>query len=130
MEPKTAIIILSILAFPYILYGWLFGFTLVKKLIEKEWRKQKGLLSAYERLSSEDRMNLDLQRVKTEPQKEVKIKESAWLGSPTPREEIVMKNEQVLKEGLLEHPQEGKWETPKEAEKTVLSKEDILARVG
>jgi hypothetical protein len=110
------IIALILYLAPYLMYGWLFGATLVKKLLEKEWRKEKGLLSAYERLSSEDRMELDLKRTKISVKDEPLKNESAWLGAPTPRQENVERNEKVFKEGLIETPPEGKWETPQDIE--------------
>ena len=113
---EILLIIGGILFAPYVLYWWLFGCTLVKLLIKKEWTKPKGLLSAYERLTPEDRMRLDLQRTKAEQETEKHVSTSAWMGSPTPREEMVQKVEQPLKEGIVDHPQGGEWQTPAEAE--------------
>ena len=115
------IIVLVLALLPYLIYGWLFGLTLIKRLIQSEWKEAKGLLGAYRRLTPEQRMDLEIKRVKTEETEPPKSpNDSAWLGSPTPKEELIAKTEQGLKEGIVEHPQEGKWETPKEAEAKVV----------
>ena len=104
---ELLIVILIILISPFLLYGFLYGLVLVKRLIEKELKAERGLLEAYGKLSSEQRMELDLKRKETE--------KTGWLTSPSPRQENAERVE-VLKEGLIDHPQGGEWETPKDQE--------------
>lgn len=123
--------VIGLLLGPYLMYGWLYGLTLVKKLYDKEWKEKKGLLGAYERLTPEERMNLDLQRTRTQPPKEEPAKQdTAWLGNPTPREENIERNEKVYKEGLVTTPAEGRWETPQDVEPTKPVQTSQPARVA
>ena len=80
---------------PYVVLFWIFGWTLVKRIVGKEWRGNKGLadtVSKWEGLSSEERMEAIRPGNTTR-----------WIQSPTPTEENLMRNEQVYKEGII-HP--------------------------
>lgn len=115
---ELLIIIVGILLAPYLMLAWLYSLTKVKQLYDKEWKEHKGLLGEFERLSPEERMNLDLKRISTKPKEEIKenLDRPGWLGNPTPRQENLDRNETVYKEGLVTTPGEGKWETPADVE--------------
>lgn len=93
-----AIIIISILLFPYVLFAWMYGFICIKRLCEKEWRKPHDVLKAYEHLTPDQRMQMNLQTV---------VEKSAWLDSPNP-EEAQLKRQQVEKQERL---RQGTWES-------------------
>ena len=90
MEP-VIVIIVSILALPYLAYGWLYGLSLLKNLFENEWRKQKGLLRAYENLTPEQRMEGELKRIVLDEGK------GKWLEQPTPKEAEKFEQEVIVK---------------------------------
>ena len=115
------IIVSSLLVAPYLLYGWLFGLTLVKRLYDRDWKKAKGLLSGYERLTPEQRMNLEIHRDEptTPTQQQPKDNNNTqWLGSPTPQAEIREQNKAVFEEGVKHIIPESKWESHEEASKS------------
>ena len=101
--------LITFLILPYLFYVWLFGIVLSKKLYEKEIKAVKGLLREFQKLSSEQRMEIDLKRDKEEPKK------STWLDSPSPRLENEKRKEE-LKEPILEISSKGKWEDQKDQE--------------
>lgn len=103
------IILIIGLTLPYLLYGWLYGASLVKRLYEKEFKSERGLLQEYQKLSSEERMEFDLKR------KEEKPKKSEWI-SPLSPTEVNISHKAAVKEGILETSPAGKWEDQKDQE--------------
>ena len=94
---ETIIIIAAILVFPYVLFFWVYGFIRVKQLISKELTKAKSLLVSYERLSAEDRMELDRKII----EKKAPVGKTEWVTSPTPRQEAAARIDVLPKEGIL-----------------------------
>ncbi len=112
------IIIAGLLIAPYLMYGWLFGLTLIKRLYDKEWKETKGLIGAYEKLTPEQRMDLEIHRDQptTPTQQQPKSdKTTQWLGSPTPQAELKSQNEQAFREGLVHKTPVTGWESNEEA---------------
>ena len=91
--------ILILLIFPYVLFVWIYGCILIKRLVEKELRKPQDILQRYESLTPDQRMTLNLQPI-VKPQSE-------WLDSPSP-EEAALKRHQVEKQERL---RQGTWES-------------------
>ena len=95
------VIVASVIFLPYLIWIVLFGCTLIKKLVEKEWQPKRGLVKAvakWEGLSAEDRMEVERKSIKEKEEK------SGWVGAPSAKEEVVAMNEKVFKEGLT-HPE-------------------------
>jgi len=110
MEQIIAIAFIFIgLFLPYILFVWLYGVTLIKKLYEKEWIKQKGIKESvvkWEQLTPEERMEISRQEISDSEW-------TKWLGSPTPQDEQRMRDEKVFQEGLV-HPPKTDIQMPKD----------------
>lgn len=101
---ETFLIIIGLLlTAPYLIFVWLFGLTLAKRLFDKEWKTAKGLLGTYEKLTPEERMGLEVKEIS---------KKTQWVTAPTAKEEERIKNETAFKEGLVDNPPVGGWETP------------------
>lgn len=113
MELSTIITILGIFLSPYLGFVWLYGFVLIKRLLQKELTRKKGLLSHYARLTPEQRMDL---QVKGEPTTQTVPEEQkvGWLGTPSPRAVQKAADERVLKEGLRRREEpKGNWQEAK-----------------
>ena len=105
-------IVASIVLVPYLIWVVLFGYTLIKKLIEKEWQPKRGLVKAvarWEEMSAEQRMEVEKQRIADKEEK------GTWVTSPTAKEEEVAMNDKVYKEGLLHPMPTTEVQTPAEA---------------
>jgi len=115
MESVAVLIVVTILLLsPFLGFGWLYGATLIKRLLEKEWVKGKGLLSGYERLSPEERMNLETKRIVGVVSERAKEDKTAWLNTPTPKEADMRAVEAGMRAGLhVEETPRGKWEEEK-----------------
>ncbi len=90
--------LVSLLILPYVFFIWVYGIILVKRIIEKEWRKPHDVLKAYEHLTPDQRMQMNLHPL---------VEKSAWLDSPSP-EEALLKRQQVEKQERL---RQGTWES-------------------
>jgi len=113
MEQQILIIIGFLFILPFYSYGILYGATLVKKLIEKDWKKGKGLQKAvteWSTMTSQDRMDVTLKATEDKTASE-------WLGSPDPKEEIRKMNEKVYKEGVIHELPQTEIQTQKEVDK-------------
>ncbi len=122
MEQILTIIVwvFIIVAGPFLVFGFLYGVTMVKMLIEQNWKKPKGLLSAYERLTPDQRMDLELHRDEPTTPTQAQPKENnrtQWLGSPKPEVEIQSQSERVFQEGVVHSVPGGAWESHEEANK-------------
>lgn len=83
---ESIIIVILFLASPFLVYGWIYGCTLIKKLLLKEWiPSPKDILNEYSRLSSEQRMELDINKIEKGT--------TQWIGSPAT-------DDMEMKEGL------------------------------
>lgn len=113
-------IIVSLLFVPYLMYGWLYGLTMFKRLWDREWKEAKGLIGAYEKLTPEQRMDLEIHRDPTTPtqQQPKSDKTTQWLGSPTPQAELKSQNERVFTEGVVHKAPATGWESNDEANKS------------
>ena len=105
----TAIIIITILAFPYLGLAYFYGLLRLKKIVDKELNRTKGLQAVYESLTPEQRMKADIKRTEKDYMSADKPK-SEWLPSPT-REQLE-RRETELKEGLKQPPPGG-WQEEK-----------------
>ena len=86
------IYLLSFLTLPFLVYGWIYGCTLIKNLLKTEWLSSpKDILNEYSKLSSEQRMELNLEKIAQGT--------TQWIGSPAI-------DDTEMKEGL-HAPQEG-----------------------
>mgnify|MGYP001618078293 FL=1 len=103
MDKIILVFILSTVAAPYIAYAFLYGATMVKRLLDSEWQKGKGL-DRFVRATPEDRMQGQLKVIAGQPPKP-----SAWLDAATPDEAEKIRQERALKEGLRPVPKTG-WE--------------------
>ena len=112
------VIVASIVLSPYLIWIVLFGCTLIKKLIEKEWQPKKGLVKAvakWEQMSAEERMEVEKQRIADKDEK------GTWVASPTAKEEEVAMNDKAYKEGLLHPMPTTEVQTPTEVQGTAVN---------
>lgn len=107
----TIAVALIIFASPFIVFAWLYGWSKVKRLKEREWpTKRKGLqaaVSRWESMTPEQRMEVETPK---------RPENATWLDSPTPEQEIRDMNERVYKEGLVHPLPQTKTQTAKEGE--------------
>lgn len=93
------VLIIAIIVTPYLLYAWLYGATLLKKLFEDNWQEKKGLaktVSTWQhQMTSDERMEA------TQKQELEQEKPANWVGSPTADKEIKDMNNKAFEEGLL-----------------------------
>ena len=91
----------------------------VKKLYTKEWKTHKGLLGEFERLTPDQRMDLEIHREPTTPTQQSPKADNGtqWLGSPTPQVEIREQNDRVFKEGVVHTTAGATFESHEEAMK-------------
>lgn len=108
------LVILTLLV-PYLVYGFVYGIVLTKRLITREWKgKKQGLKEAvaeWQDMNSEERMEASTLQQEAA---------SRWLESPSPEEEEEIMNEKVYTEGIKHHLPETEIElVPKEPVKNI-----------
>ncbi len=91
--------VIAILLFPFALAGWMYGWLICKGLYNQLYVPKKAgieqVVRKWEGLTSEERMEAT-RRGDTSA-----LDKTAWLGSPTPKEEEQALNERVFREGLI-----------------------------
>ena len=119
-----------LLVSPFYALLWVWGASLVKRVIDKDWNKPKGLVEDYAKLTPEQRMDLEIHRDTTPTQQPPKSdNNSQWLGSPTPQAEVIAQNERVFQEGVAQTAPDGRWEDHNEANRapdTTITNPDAL----
>ena len=126
-----------LLVLPFYVLLWVWGASLVKRAIDKDWNKPKGLIEKYAQLTPEQRMDLEIHRDQPTPttptnQAPKDDGQSQWLGSPTPQTEIREQNEAVFQEGVTHPIPGGQWQSDEEAKKapntTITNPKEIVPK--
>ena len=116
----TIIFLIGLLTAPYLFYVFLYGVTLVKRLLADNWNRKKGL-TRYVQMSPDERMAAEARGIAGGPPAPAAPPRTAWLEPASPKEAEKIRQERVLQEGLRPTPQ-GKWEEAKSEEPPPVSK--------